>query len=198
MSSNHLTYFASSPRHLESLLAKELTGMGAVDVRKVSSGVQFTGDLEIAYRACLWSRVANRVLYPLGAGAAKSPEQLYTFIQSFNWSEHLNEDQTMAVDFFCANSKITHSQYGALKVKDAVVDQFREQTGVRPSVDRVTPDVRINVYLFRDRARVAIDLSGASLHRRGYRQGGDRAPLKENLAAALLLSLGWGRTRGGW
>lgn len=185
------TFFASVPRHLESYLAAELQGLGATSVKPVASGVEFIGDLATAYKACLWSRVANRILMPVAIGAASSPEQLYEFIQTIDWSLHLDSTQTLAVDFFCSNSVITHSQYGALKVKDAVVDQFRTATGVRPSVDRQQPDVRINVYLFRNRARVSIDLSGTSLHRRGYRADGSLAPLKENLAAALLLAADW-------
>ncbi|MBX2886176.1 MAG: bifunctional 23S rRNA (guanine(2069)-N(7))-methyltransferase RlmK/23S rRNA (guanine(2445)-N(2))-methyltransferase RlmL [Granulosicoccus sp.] len=183
--------FASSPRNLEPLLASELRALGISGVKPVASGCQFDGDLAAALKVCLWSRVANRVLFPVTAGRAADPEELYALIQTVDWSSHLRAEQTLAVDFFCAQSNITHSHYGALKVKDAIVDQFREQSGVRPSVDRQQPDVCINVYLHRNRARVAIDLSGQSLHRRGYRSDGARAPLKENLAAALLLACDW-------
>lgn len=189
--SDKLSLFASTQKHLESLLATELESLGAADIREVGSGVQFSGSLETAYKACLWSRVANRILLPLTAKKAADPDALYAAVRTIDWSQHLREDQTLAVDFFCAKSSITHSQYGALKVKDAIVDQFREATGVRPSVDRSEPDLRINVYLFRDRARIAIDLSGTSLHRRNYRLSQSRAPLKENLAASLLLKAGW-------
>ncbi|MBX2824236.1 MAG: bifunctional 23S rRNA (guanine(2069)-N(7))-methyltransferase RlmK/23S rRNA (guanine(2445)-N(2))-methyltransferase RlmL [Gammaproteobacteria bacterium] len=183
--------FASAPRQLESLLASELEQIGVGGIKPVASGVQFQGDMEAAYRVCLWSRVANRVLYPVTAGKVIDENALYSLVQSVNWEEHLTQQQTLAVDFFCAQSNITHSHYGALRVKDAVVDQFRDKFGQRPSVDRTRPDVRINVYLHRNRARIAIDLSGESLHRRGYRLEGSRAPLKENLAAALLLAAGW-------
>lgn len=185
------TLFASSPRNLEPLLATELRSLGIDGVKPVASGCQFEGDLEAALKVCLWSRVANRVLFPVTAGKASDPDELYALIQTIDWSLHLSTEQTLAVDFFCAQSNITHSHFGALKVKDAIVDQFREHSGVRPSVERQQPDVCINVYLHRNRARVAIDLSGQSLHRRGYRSDGARAPLKENLAAALLMACDW-------
>jgi len=185
------SFFASTSRNLEALLGAELRELGASDVREVASGVQFQGTLETAYSACLWSRVANRVLLPLHAVKAPDADALYAGVKSIDWSEHMGVDQTLAVDFYCAKSAITHSQYGALRVKDAIVDQFREASGRRPSVDRAEPDLRINVYLFRDLARIAIDLSGTSMHRRNYRLSTSDAPLKENLAAAILLQLGW-------
>lgn len=173
------------------MLSAELTALGLQDVRQAGAGASFTGDLEAGYRACLHSRVANRVLMPLHAGPAPTPDALYERVREVDWAQHLDVDGSLAVDLFTAKSAITHSQYGALKVKDAVVDQFRDAVGRRPSVDRDTPDVRINVYLFRDRARIALDLSGSSLHRRGYRDDGGPAPIKENLAAALLLAADW-------
>lgn len=147
--------------------------------------------MEIAYRACLWSRVANRILLPLSEFPAADPEQLYQGIQKIRWSEHLAVSDSLAVDFTLSQSAITHSHYAAQKVKDAIVDQFRQKFNERPSVQLEKPSVRINVYLNRDIAIVSIDLSGESLHRRGYRSGGGDAPLKENLAAAILLRAGW-------
>ncbi len=183
--------YATCASGLQDLLAAELQNMGASAVSTAGAGVRFEGSLEVAYRSVLWSRVANRVLLPIHAGAADSPETLYTLIQQVDWSEHMALHGTLAVDFFTANSNITHSQYGALKVKDAIVDQFREKTGERPNVERETPDLRVNVYLFRNKARIAIDLSGSSLHRRGYREQAGPAPVKENLAASLLLACDW-------
>ena len=183
--------YATCASGLEQLLADELGDCGATSVSVAGAGVRFEGGLEPAYRACLWSRVANRVLLPIHSGKADSPEALYSVVQEIDWAHHLPVTGTLAVDFYCSHSNITHSQYGALKVKDAVVDQFREKTGVRPNVERDQPDVRINVYLYRNKARVAIDLSGNSLHRRGYREQAGPAPIKENLAAALLLQAGW-------
>lgn len=187
----HAELYATCGTGLEHLLADELRELGMDHVQSAGAGVRFSGGLAAGYKACLWSRVANRVLIPIHQGAAATPEALYELVQEIDWSLHVDVDGSLAVDFFTAKSAITHSQYGALKVKDAVVDQFRDATGRRPDVDRETPDLRINVYLFRDKARIAIDLSGSSLHRRGYRDAGGLAPLKENLAAALLLAAGW-------
>ena len=186
-----LAFFATCPRGMEPLLEGELQTLDASDIVPVQAGVSFCGPLQAAYRACLWSRVANRVLLPLARFPAPSPDALYAGIQSTRWDEHLAPDGTLAVDFNAAQSKITHTHYGALKAKDAVVDQFRDAYGVRPSVDLDRPDLRINVYLYRDEARVNLDLSGDSLHRRGYRDEGLTAPLKENLAAAILLRARW-------
>jgi len=190
MPSSDFLYATCAPG-LESLLATELREQGAADVNTAGAGVRFGNSLESAYRACLWSRVANRVLMPVHRGSVASPEDLYARVQEVDWSEHMDVDSTLAVDFYTAHSNLTHSQYGALKVKDAVVDQFRAEHGRRPNVDRESPDLRINVYLYRNQARIALDLSGASLHRRGYRQHGGLAPLKENLAASLLLACDW-------
>ena len=153
----------------------------------------FRGPLEVGYRACLWSRVASRVLLPLASFAAATPAALYGGVRTIRWSEHVGRGRTIAVDCAVSHSQITHSHFAALKTKDAIVDQLREQTGTRPSVAVERPDVRVNVYLHDDRATVSIDLSGDSLHRRGYRQAGGAAPLKENLAAAVLLLADWPR-----
>jgi len=189
--SSSLRLFASAPRGIEPLLADELRAFGAGDVKETRAGVTFSGDLTLAYRACLWSRVANRVLLPLAQFPAPTPEALYDGVRSIDWATHLDQNGTLAVDFNTYRSAITHTHYGALKVKDAIVDQFRERTGVRPSVATNEPDVRINVYVHADIASLSIDLSGESLHRRGYRADTVTAPLKENLAAAILLRAGW-------
>jgi 23S rRNA (guanine2069-N7)-methyltransferase / 23S rRNA (guanine2445-N2)-methyltransferase len=153
--------------------------------------VACAGTLEVGYRACLWSRVANRVLLAVAAFPAPTPEALYEGARGVDWSVHLGVDGTLAVDSTSSRSAITHTQFAALKVKDAIVDQFRERTGRRPSVDVAKPDVQLNLRLDRDVATLAIDLSGDSLHRRGYRGPQGAAPLKENLAAAILLRAGW-------
>jgi 23S rRNA (guanine2445-N2)-methyltransferase / 23S rRNA (guanine2069-N7)-methyltransferase len=186
-----LPLFATCPKGLELLLADELRALGAAQVREKRAGVEFAGTLETAYTACLWSRLASRVLLPLKEFPARTPEELYAAVQTIKWDEHLAPDGTLAVDFTTAASAITHSHYAALKVKDAIVDQLRDQHGVRPSVDTARPDVRVNVYLHRDEAVLSLDLSGESLHRRGYRAEALEAPLKENLAAAILLRANW-------
>ncbi len=185
------TFFATTPKGIESLLAAELRRLGAASVRETRAGVAFEGDLAVAYRCCLWSRLANRILLPLARFAAASPETLYAGVQAIAWDEHLSVDTSLAIDFTASQSKITHSQYGALKAKDAIVDQFRERYGRRPDVERTRPAVRINIYLHKDEATLSIDLSGESLHRRGYRSDAMAAPMKENLAAAVLLRAGW-------
>ena len=184
-------FFATCPKGIEPLLADELRALGAEEVKETRAGVAFAGALTTAYRACLWSRVANRVLLPLQCFPAASPEALYSGVQTIAWKDHLAPEGTLAVDFTTSQSAITHSHYGALKVKDAIVDQLREEFGVRPSIDTAQPDVRVNVYLLRDEATVSLDLSGESLHRRGYRAQTVEAPLKENLAAAILLRTHW-------
>ncbi|HKQ31092.1 MAG TPA: bifunctional 23S rRNA (guanine(2069)-N(7))-methyltransferase RlmK/23S rRNA (guanine(2445)-N(2))-methyltransferase RlmL [Burkholderiales bacterium] len=183
--------FATCPKGLELLLADELRALGASDVHEARAGVHFNGDREIAYRACLWSRLASRILVPLQEFPAHTPEELYEGVQAINWDQHLAPDGTLAVDFTASASQITHSHYGALKVKDAIVDQLRDLHGVRPSIDTARPDVRVNIYLHRDQAILSLDLSGEALHRRGYRADAVEAPLKENLAAAMLLRAGW-------
>lgn len=189
--SSILNFFATTPKGMEASLAAELRVLGAAAVDAGRAGVAFRGPLRLGYRACLWSRTASRILLPLTRFAAPTPDTLYDGIRAVDWNEHLSQTGSLAVVFNTAQSQITHSQYGAQKVKDAVVDQFRDRFGVRPSVDRERPDLRINVYLFRDQARLSLDLSGESLHRRGYREDGAAAPLKENLAAAILLLAGW-------
>ncbi|MCP3867792.1 MAG: bifunctional 23S rRNA (guanine(2069)-N(7))-methyltransferase RlmK/23S rRNA (guanine(2445)-N(2))-methyltransferase RlmL [Gammaproteobacteria bacterium] len=184
-------FFATAPKNMESLLADELRGLGLQDVAETRAGAGFSGTLEAAYRVCLWSRVANRILLRIAHFPADSPDALYQAVRAIPWEDHIGLQQRFAVDFSTSGSSITHSHFGALKVKDALVDRFREREGARPSVDTENPDLRINVYLLRDVATVSIDLSGDSLHRRGYRKEGAAAPLKENLAAAILLRAGW-------
>ena len=183
--------FATAPKGLEPLLFEELRILGAGQVAETRAGVAFAGDLELAYRVCLWSRLASRVLLPLAKFPAADPVALYEQVKALPWEEHLAAEGTLAVSCQTANSRISHSHFAALKVKDAIVDRFRERSGLRPSVDVRQPDLRINLYLFNDQASLSIDLSGDSLHRRGYRAEGVAAPLKENLAAAILLRAGW-------
>lgn len=185
------TFFAPCPKGLEALLADELRALGAADVKETRAGVGFSGDLTLGYRVCLWSRLASRVLMVLDRFPAVSAEDLYAGVQRTRWSEHLDARGTLAVDFNGKSEGITHSNFGALKVKDAVVDQLRDETGDRPTVEPDRPDLRLNVFLYNNEATLSLDLSGESLHRRGYRQEAVEAPLKENLAAAILLRANW-------
>jgi len=184
-------FLATCPKGFEPLLVTELESFGADNVKQVAVGVEFSGELEHAYRACLWSRVGNRVLLPLLSGNAETAEELYDAIQSIDWLEHMEPTNSLAISFTGSSRAINNTHFGALKVKDAIVDQFRLSTGVRPVIEKDTPDIRIHTHLYRGRLSVSLDLSGSSLHRRGYRKFAGTAPLKENLAAALLLRAGW-------
>ena len=184
-------FFATTPKNMESLLADELRDLGAENVTETRAGANFSGTLSTAYRVCLWSRIANRVLLVLNRFPAADPDALYQGVMNIPWDRHFAPTETFAVELNTSQSQITHSHYGALKVKDAIVDQFRAHTGTRPWIDTEQPDILINVYLRRDEATLCLDLSGDSLHKRGYREAGVAAPLKENLAAAILLRAGW-------
>ncbi len=186
-----MDFFAACPKGLEYLLVDELKALGAMDVHEALAGVHFRGELDTGYRASLWSRLASRVLMPIAEFAVDSGDALYTGARAIDWSAHLDAESTFAVDAVGATSGVTHSQYAALRVKDAIADRFREQSGKRPNVDTQTPALRVNLVLRRGRAIVSIDFAGAPLHQRGYRQGAGLAPLKENLAAAMLLRAGW-------
>lgn len=177
---------------MEALLADELNALGVQHVKATVAGVAFQGDLEAAYRVCLWSRIASRVLLVLDTFTVNSQQDLYAGVQKTDWSRHLNADDSLAVTFTVKNSPaINNSHFGALKVKDAIVDQLRARFGTRPSIDTEMPSIRVNVHVVDDTARLALDLSGSSLHRRGYRDVTVKAPIKENLAAAILMRGGW-------
>ncbi len=186
-------FFANCPKLVEGLLASELTALGAASTKETSTGVYFEATLETAYRICLWSRLANHILLPLGTFDASSVQALQADLQTLDWSEHMTADHTFRVDFSGQSEVIHHTHYGSLVVKDAIVDFFREQTGHRPSVDTLNPDIRFNAHLFGDCLSLSLDLSGESLHKRGYRVALGDAPMKENLAAAVLIRAGWGK-----
>ncbi len=184
--------FATTPKAMESILTDELRALGVNHIKATLAGVAFQGDLETAYRACLWSRTANRILLVLSSFEVKTQEDLYNGVQKIDWFEHLNPEDSLAVSFSAKNSEaINNTHFGALKVKDAIVDQMRDKFQVRPSINTEQPNIRINVYLNGENAQLSLDLSGESLHRRGYRDVNIKAPMKENLAAAMLLRSGW-------
>jgi 23S rRNA (guanine2445-N2)-methyltransferase / 23S rRNA (guanine2069-N7)-methyltransferase len=186
-----IRFFATAPKGVEPLLAEELRQLGALEIAETRAGVAFQGTLQTAYRVCLWSRLASRILMPLAEFSATDPDHLYAAVAAMPWEEHMTPGGTLVVDAQVRRSVITHSRFAALRVKDAVVDRFRERFDQRPSVDLERPDIRLNLHMDRDQATLSIDLSGDSLHRRGYRAEGVLAPLKENLAAAILLRAGW-------
>ena len=192
MPNKHHAFFATCPKGIEDLLYQEMVSLDISNVKRTRSGIFFKGDLQSAYKVCLWSRLANRVLFPLAHFEAKTPDDLYSRIyEQIQWHDHMNPTEKIAVDFTANHANTFHSHYAALRVKDAIADQFRAKFGYRPSVDTENPDIRINVYMKNDLAQVSLDLSGSSLHRRGYRVEGGLAPLKENLAAAILIRAKW-------
>lgn len=178
------------PKGLELLLVDELTQLGAQNVRPSVAHVTCEADQNLAYKICLWSRLASRVLWPLGEVPAKTANQLYQGLMGISWIEHFSDRNSFRVTFNGMNDEIRHTHFGALKVKDAICDHFRDKTGQRPDVSD-QPDISIHVRLHRDMAKVSLDLAGEALHRRGYRQSQGAAPLKENLAAAVLIRAGW-------
>ncbi|OCA54191.1 bifunctional 23S rRNA (guanine(2069)-N(7))-methyltransferase RlmK/23S rRNA (guanine(2445)-N(2))-methyltransferase RlmL [Photorhabdus namnaonensis] len=183
--------FASTARGLEELLKNELEMLGAQSCKIVQGGVHFQGDDRVMYKSLMWSRLASRILLPLNEFNVYSDLDLYLGVQSIDWSRIVSIDSTFSVHFSGTNEEIRNTQYGALKVKDAIVDSFIRKLDQRPNVAKQQPDIRINVFLNKERASVALDLSGDGLHIRGYRDLAGQAPLKENLAAAIILRSGW-------
>jgi 23S rRNA (guanine2445-N2)-methyltransferase / 23S rRNA (guanine2069-N7)-methyltransferase len=184
-------WFAACPKGMEGLLAAELSSLGAERTRETVAGVYFEGALALGYRACLWSRLANRILRPIASLDATDADTLYRELKSIDWGQLFSARKTLAIHFSGQNQQIRNTQFGAQRSKDAVVDWFVENGGRRPEVDRRNPDVLLNLRLVNDRAQLSLDFSGGSLHQRGYRQRAGAAPLKENLAAAILLRADW-------
>jgi len=184
-------WLATCPKGLESLLAEELDGLGAVHIKQTVAAVSFNGGLDIAYKVCLWSRLANRVLKPFTQFVLNNVEDLYEHITDIAWETHFSASHTIAIDFIGTSRLIDNTMYGSQRVKDGIVDRIRRIEGDRPSVDTKNPDIRIHVRQHKGIVSVALDISGGSLHKRGYRTGQGSAPIKENLAAALLIRSGW-------
>lgn len=183
--------FASSPRGLEELLKKELSDIGATSCQVAQGGVYFDADENTLYRSLLWSRLASRIFLPLAEFDIYSDLDLYSCALNINWPTIFNVDATFMIHFTGTNEFIRNSQYGALKVKDAIVDCFSRKIDQRPNVAKESPDIRIQVFLNKNRVIISLDLSGESLHQRGYREKTGEAPLKENLAAAIVLRSSW-------
>jgi len=193
MTDKTFNLFATTAKGLEDLLALEIDQLGIEDFKQAKAGVYFNGNVEQVLTLCMWSRIANRVLLQIKQFDAESEDQLYTEIQNINWSKYITTQQTFAIDCSVSHSQITHNKYAALKTKDAIVDQLRDETGERPNIDTEQPNIRLNLYIHQDKASLSLDLSGESLHKRGYRVEGEHAPLKENLAAAILMRCQWSK-----
>ncbi len=184
-------FLALTSPGIEILLAEEITALGAENVVQKPEGVYFIASFATGYQVCLWTRFATRILLNIGQGDAKTKDELFTAACAINWSEHFEQHSSFAIDFVGKSEQIRNSQFGGLTVKDAVVDHFREQGLERPSVDKNAPDIRFQVRLLKQEAKFYLDFSGRSLFQRGYREHSGAAPLKENLAAALIKRSGW-------
>lgn len=186
-----MNFIAKTLAGLEPVLMEELKNIGAEEIRPGKRAVFFEGTLETMYRANLELRTALRILTPISELRVRNEDDLYRKIQTIDWSEYLEVEGTLAVDAVVASELLRHSKYVALKTKDAIVDQFRDKTGERPNVDINNPDLRINIHVHDNEVTVALDSSGDSLHRRGYRVDSVDAPINEVLAAGMILLSGW-------
>ncbi|MGE5168835.1 MAG: THUMP domain-containing class I SAM-dependent RNA methyltransferase [Rudaea sp.] len=184
-------FFAPCPRGLERALGSELAAQGARDVAAAEGGVAFAGSLDLAYRANLHSRLASRVLWRVAHGSYRDERDLYALVHAVDWSRRFAPKRTLRVDVTATRSPLASLEFATLRVKDAVCDRFRAEHGLRPSVDKRAPDVRVFAHLTEDRATIYLDTSGEPLFKRGYRRATEAAPLRENLAAGLLGLAGW-------
>lgn len=182
--------FATCAKGLEPLLFDELTQLGVSEVRQTAGGCWFQGELADAYRVCLWTRLANRVLLTLGETFIKNAKDIPVAVAQTEWENIFRADQTFIIDFSGRNHEIRHTQFGAQLIKDGIVDRFREQGLPRPNVSKELPDIRINAHIQKEKLTWYLDLAGESLHKRGYRQQQGSAPLRETLAAAVVLRSG--------
>ena len=176
---------------LENVLAQELTQLGANNIQIGRRMVAFTGDQEMMYRANFQLRTAIRILKPIAHFKAHSAEDMYDEVRKIDWSQYIEQGKTFSVDSVVYSEEFRNSRFVTYKVKDAIVDQFREATGTRPNISVSNPDIRLNIHIAEDQATLSLDSSGESLHRRGYRQESVEAPLNEVLAAGMILMSGW-------
>lgn len=185
------SFFSPCPRGLEALLGDELRALGARDIEVTHGGVGFSGDWALCYRANLESRIATRVLWRVARGRYRGEEDIYRLGYGVTWAKWFTPDETIRVYVTARHSPLKSLEFTTLRIKDAVCDHFRTVTGRRPSVDTAEPDVRIHAYLTRDTVALYIDTSGEPLYKRGFKPAAVEAPLKENLAAGILLLTGW-------
>lgn len=188
---NEFELIAKTFMGLEPVLAKELTALGANNVQIGRRMVSFTGDKEMMYRANFQLHTAIRILKPICHFKAASADDVYNEVQKIDWSQYIEKGKTFSVDSVVYSEEFRNSRFVTYKVKDAIVDQFREKTGTRPNISVANPDIRLNIHIAEDKATLSLDSSGESLHRRGYRQESVEAPLNEVLAAGMILMSGW-------
>jgi putative N6-adenine-specific DNA methylase len=184
-------FFAPCPRGLEEVLAGELAPLGATQIEITDGGVGFSGDFEVGQKACLWSRVASRVLWQVAHGEYRVEDDIYRLARGVDWPHLFASHHTIRVETNAIRSPLRSLDFVTLKVKDAIVDKFRVAMNSRPSIDTSMPDMRIFVFLTEYKATIYLDLAGEALFKRGYRRDGLAAPLRENLAAGMLLLKGW-------
>jgi putative N6-adenine-specific DNA methylase len=184
-------FFAPCPRGLEPALASELTALGGTFVTPAEGGVAFAGPIGLAYHANLESRLASRILWQVAHGGYRNEDELYALARGIDWGRHFTVARTLRVDVAATRSPLSSIEFATLKVKDAICDRFRADSGRRPSVDKERPDVRVHAYLTEREATLYLDTSGDALFKRGWRRDADGAPLRENLAAGVLALCGW-------
>jgi 23S rRNA (guanine2445-N2)-methyltransferase / 23S rRNA (guanine2069-N7)-methyltransferase len=190
------SFFVTCAKNLESLLKAEIeliAGEGKLQatLKETVAGVHVTGPLALGYRLCLWSRLANQVFLPLTQFEATNPEDLYREVKRIEWSTHLSPEGTLWIDVTGSHARFNHPHFVAQKIKDAIVDQLRTPDGKRPTIQETRPDIVVNLHMDKGLCTLSLSLSGESLHKRGYRLEGGKAPLKETLAAAILMRAGW-------
>ena len=184
-------FFAPCPRGLETTLAGELRELGIAAPAPVPGGVGFSGPRDCVYRVNLWSRIASRVMLRVADGVYRAEEDIYQLARTVKWEDHFAPVQTLRVDLVATRSPLKSLKFTTLRVKDAVCDRLRELSGIRPSIDKIAPDVRVHVYVDASRVMLYLDTSGDSLLKRGYRSDKVEAPIRENLAAGILRLTGW-------
>ena len=184
-------FFASAPRGLEPLLLGEVNALGAMQAQALPGGVAFAGDWTTCYRVNFWSRIASRVLWRIASFAYKSEQDVYAGAKAIDWPAYFGVERTLRVNVTAQKSPLKSLEFATLRIKDAVCDRFRERLGRRPNVERASPDVRVHAFLDGSQATLYLDTSGEPLFKRGWRHGVADAPLRENLAAGIILLTGW-------
>ncbi len=184
-------FFATAPRGLEALLQKEISSLKGIDPTVVPGGVAFKGDWDVCYRVNLWTRIASRVLWQVHSFTYANEQDIYEKTKRFDWLKYFAVERTLRVNVTAQKSPLKSLEFVTLRIKDAVCDRFRDAIGKRPSVERTSPDVRIHAFLEKDRGMLYLDTSGEPLFKRGWRAGQGEAPLRENLAAGIVMLTGW-------
>jgi putative N6-adenine-specific DNA methylase len=190
-SSPSSAFFATAPRGLEALLQQEIASLGGASAKVVPGGVAFEGGWELCYRVNLWSRIASRVLWKVGDFRYGNEEDLYKAVKALDWPKYFRVERTLRVNVTAQKSPLKSLEFATLKIKDAVCDRFRDALGKRPSIERAAPDVRVHAFLEADKGMLYLDTSGEPLFKRGWRAGQGEAPLRENLAAGIIMLTGW-------